>query len=97
MMTTWRSTLARATAAGMSMFMLCTASTAAQQSDEFVTMTPDQIAQMQESLPAAPLVFVAYAVVWVVLLGYVLVLWRKQVRLEDELRRVRAQLDGGAR
>jgi CcmD family protein len=72
--------------------MLFTAAVAAQgQAQEgFETMTPDMMAQ--EALPAAPFVFIAYAVAWVALLGYVFVLWRKLSRLERELRDVRAQL-----
>jgi len=61
--------------------------------DGFVTMTPDQMAQ--EALPAAPYVFAAYAVAWVAVLAYVLVLWRKQARLERELERVQAELRSG--
>lgn len=61
--------------------------------DGFVTMTPDQMAQ--EALPAAPFVFAAYAVAWVAVLAYVLVLWRKQARLERELERVQAELRSG--
>ena len=48
----------------------------------------------QETLPATPLVFVAYAFVWVALLAYVLLLWRRLARLERELAEVRAKLLG---
>lgn len=38
-----------------------------------------------EQLPAAPLVIGAYAVVWVAVLVYVWMLWRRMTRLEGEL------------
>ena len=38
-----------------------------------------------EQLPAAPMVIAAYAVVWVVLMGYVWMLWRRLSRVEREL------------
>ena len=38
-----------------------------------------------EQLPAAPLVIAAYAFVWVALLGYVWLLWRRMAKLEREL------------
>ena len=38
-----------------------------------------------EQLPAAPMVIAAYAVVWVVLMGYVWVLWGRLSRVEREL------------
>ena len=45
-----------------------------------------------ETLPAAPLVFIAYAFVWVMLIGYVFRLWRKLGRVEDELADVAARV-----
>jgi CcmD family protein len=47
----------------------------------------------QETLPAAPLVYAAYAAVWLVLLGYVFILWRRASRIEQGLAAVRDQLD----
>jgi CcmD family protein len=38
-----------------------------------------------EQLPAAPMVIAAYAVVWVVLMAYVWLLWRRLSRVEREL------------
>lgn len=49
----------------------------------FVTMKPGETAQ--EVLPATPLVFAAYAFIWLVLLGYVFLLWRRIGRVEREL------------
>ena len=49
----------------------------------FKPMTPGDA--RQESLPAATLVYAAYAAVWVVLLTYVFILWRRASRLEQAL------------
>ena len=47
---------------------------------------------VHENLPATPLVFVAYAFVWVVLLVYVFLLWRRAGRVASALERVNARL-----
>lgn len=47
-----------------------------------------------EVLPAAPFVFVAYAFVWVALIGYVFGLWRKLARVERELAQVATRAEG---
>ena len=39
----------------------------------------------RETLPALPLVYAAYAFVWVVLIAYVFMLWRRIGRVEREL------------
>jgi CcmD family protein len=46
----------------------------------------------RETLPAAPFVYGAYAFVWVALLVYVFVLWRRLGRVERELADVNARL-----
>lgn len=51
----------------------------------------------KESLPAGPLVYTAYAIVWLVLIGYVFLLWRRLDRVEKELRDVTARIGGGNR
>ncbi|MFI5178467.1 MAG: CcmD family protein [Vicinamibacterales bacterium] len=51
----------------------------------------------QETLPAAPLVFVAYAFVWVALLGYVVLLWRRLGKVERELADLNGRLRSGKR
>ena len=51
----------------------------------------------RETLPAAPLVYIAYAVVWIALTGYVFLLWRRLDRVERELKEVSARLSGGKR
>jgi len=49
---------------------------------EFVPVQPGAL---QESIPAAPLVFVAYGFVWVALAVYIVVLWRRLTSVEREL------------
>jgi len=49
---------------------------------EFVPVVPGA---SKEAIPAAPLVFVAYAFVWVALLGYLVLLWRRLGHVEREL------------
>lgn len=53
----------------------------------------------REVLPATPLVFYAYAFVWVALIGYVFFLWRRMARVEQDLAAVerRLQESGGKR
>ena len=58
--------------------------------DGFVPVRPGELEQ--EQLPAAPLVFVAYSVVWLALGVYVFVLWRRLTAVERELRNVSAKL-----
>jgi CcmD family protein len=45
-----------------------------------------------EQLPSAPLVFAAYAFVWIAILGYLLMLWRRLGKVERELSALSAQL-----
>lgn len=61
----------------------------AQAQNEFVPAS--QVAT--ETLPAAPLVFIAYAFVWVALVGYVFALWRRLGRVERELAQVSARFE----
>jgi CcmD family protein len=51
----------------------------------------------QEQLPAAPLVMLAYAFVWVMVLGYVWSLWRRLSTVERELRSVAQRVDEAGR
>jgi CcmD family protein len=48
----------------------------------------------RETLPALPLVYVAYAFVWVALVAYVFLLWRKIGKVERELADVTKKLEG---
>ena len=56
------------------------------------TYQPVRPGELQEALPAAPLVFAAYAFVWVALVVYVFVLWKRLSRVERELADVTARL-----
>jgi len=51
----------------------------------------------QEQLPAAPLVIVAYAVVWLLVLGYLWSIWSRLSRAERELADVSRRLTTGHR
>jgi CcmD family protein len=51
----------------------------------------------QEQLPAAPLVIVAYAVVWLLVLGYLWSIWNRLARAERELADVTRRLAAGQR
>jgi CcmD family protein len=55
------------------------------------TYQPVRPGELQESLPATPLVFAAYAFVWVALIVYVFVLWKRLTRVERELADVTAR------
>ena len=46
----------------------------------------------KEALPATPLLFGAYAFVWVALVAYLFILWRRIGRVERELADVNAKL-----
>ena len=50
-----------------------------------------------EGLPAGPLLYTAYAIVWLVLIGYVFMLWRRLDRVEKEMREVAARIGSGKR
>ena len=56
----------------------------------FEPVSPDELGQ--EQLPAAPLVFAAYAFVWLALFVYVFVLWRRLTHLQREIADVTARL-----
>jgi CcmD family protein len=51
---------------------------------------PTDIAR--DPLPTLPMLYLAYAVVWLVLIGYVFLLWRRIGRVERELADVHARL-----
>lgn len=48
---------------------------------------------VKENLPATPLVFAAYATVWVVLVIYVFTLWRRVRSAEREIADLNARLE----
>lgn len=58
--------------------------------DGFVPVKPGELDQ--EQLPAAPLVFTAYSVIWMALIVYVFLLWRRLATVERELKEVHARL-----
>jgi len=61
--------------------------------DEFVPLSE---AAPREVLPATPLVFYAYGFVWVAVMGYVFVIWRRMAKVEHDLADVLRRLkDGG--
>lgn len=47
-----------------------------------------------EQLPAAPLVIAAYAFIWVAMLAYVFVLWRRLGAVDRELSALRQSIEG---
>ena len=61
--------------------------------DQFVPMSQ---AAPREVLPATPLVFYAYAFVWLALIGYVFSIWRRMARVEQDLAAVQRRLQDGA-
>jgi CcmD family protein len=61
--------------------------------DGFQPFVPGQGAV--EQLPATPLVFTAYALVWIIVVLYVWSIWRRLARVETEVRAL--QQKGGAR
>lgn len=64
---------------------------AQEQPDGFVPVDP--ATDVVETLPAAPMVMTAYALVWLVLLGYVWSLRRRQARIELEMASLRARVN----
>jgi len=49
----------------------------------------------REVLPATPLVFYAYAFVWVALMGYLWIIWRRIGQVEQDLAAVTRRLSQG--
>lgn len=49
----------------------------------------------REVLPATPMVFYAYAFVWLALIGYVFFLWRRMAGVERDLAAVQRRLQDG--
>lgn len=63
----------------------------AQQTDDFVPVDPAE--HGLEQLPAAPMVMAAYALVWLILIGYVWSLRRRQARVDLEVAALRARVN----
>ena len=58
--------------------------------EEFVPL--DQVPP-EDQLPAAPLLIAAYAIVWVVVFGYLWSIWRRQAAVEQDLRELSRRRD----
>jgi CcmD family protein len=56
---------------------------------------PMSEAAPREELPATPLVFYAYAFVWLALIVYVFSIWRRLGRVEQDLAAVQRRLQDG--
>jgi CcmD family protein len=67
------------------------------QVDEFRALSPEEVAAGQEQIPAAQLVFAAYAIVWLTFAFYLLSLWRRVTQVESELRAVATKLEQSTR
>ena len=63
--------------------------------DGFVPV--DQLGDVKEELPAAPLVAAAYGIAWAAVLVYVWSVWRRMNQVERELAEVSRRLQSGAR
>ncbi len=61
-----------------------------EQTDGFVPVDPST--DIVETLPAAPMVMTAYALVWLVLMAYVWSLRRRQARVALEMAALRARV-----
>ena len=64
---------------------------AQEQQDGFLPVDPST--DIVESLPAAPMVMAAYALVWLVLMAYIWSLRRRQARVELEMAALRARVN----
>jgi hypothetical protein len=58
--------------------------------------TPMSQTAPREVLPATPLVFIAYAFVWLALIVYVFSIWRRLGRVEQDLAAVQRRLREGS-
>lgn len=66
---------------------------AAAATDEFVPLSE---AAPREVLPATPMVFYAYAFVWLALIGYVFSIWQRMAKVEEDLAAVQRRLSDNA-
>src|SRR5262245_2416000 len=79
--------------------VICSAAVIAQQvppgpPDGFVPLDPSAV---REQLPAAPLVMGAYAVAWVLLIGYLWSIWRRLTKVQQEITVLSRRLEGGTK
>jgi len=83
----------RAAVAAVLMLLPALSGAAVQEpTDGFVSVDPS--VDIVESLPAAPMVMGAYALVWLILIGYIWSLRRRQARIELELASLRTRVAG---
>jgi CcmD family protein len=71
---------------------LVVASRAALAADDYV---PYNAGAGAEQVSAPLFVVIAYSVIWIALVGFVVSVWRRQRQLERELEILRQQLEGG--
>jgi CcmD family protein len=84
--------------AALLMFALIPAAALAQPGDSVGEFLPVSDEELQtEQLPAAPLVFAAYSIVWLAFGAYAVSLWRRVSTVETELRAVVSRLEKGGR
>ena len=79
--------------------IICSVSLIAQQvppgtPDGFVPLDPSAA---REQLPAAPLVIGAYAIAWVLLIGYLWSIWRRLGKVQQEMAVLSRRLEGGTK
>jgi len=58
---------------------------------------PVDESKVQEKLPAAPLVMIAYAVAWTAIFVYVWTLWSRLAKVEREILEVSRRIEAGSR
>lgn len=90
----WMSSVGRWIGVMVAAWLAVPAVLAAQAQEGFVPMAQ---AGPRETIPAAPLVLVAYAFVWVALLAYLFLLWRRLARVERDLATITSRLGAGQR
>jgi CcmD family protein len=62
--------------------------------EEFV---PIESVPPEDQLPAAPLLVTAYAIIWILVLGYLWSIWRRMSTVEHELRNLSRRSGGEPR
>ena len=82
-------------AAGLSASLLAQAQPTPTPAAAMEGFVPLSEAAPREVLPATPLVFYAYAFVWLALIGYVFSIWRRMARVEQDLAAVQRRLQDG--
>jgi CcmD family protein len=89
----WR--LAAAVPAVLATLVVTLAAQTPAAQDRFVPVAPGDL--QREQIPAAPLVFIAYAFVWIVFVVYLFTLWRRMRRIDADLQTLASKVKGSAR